>query len=165
MLRRSRPHGIERTLALAFAAAVLFVVAQSFPFLSFDMNGQVTQTTLMSGVFDLYDQGLVPIAILVAVTSVLAPLLQITLLLWVLLPIQLGRRPWKLAPSFRLLRHVETWSMMEVFLIGILVAVTKLADMATVVPGLAIWAFGLLILVLAAALSSFDPEAVWEQTA
>jgi paraquat-inducible protein A len=163
VLRRSRPHGIERTLALAAAAAVLFVVAQSFPFLSFDMKGRVTQTTLLSGVFDLYDQGLVPIALLVGVTSVLAPLLQITLLLWVLVPIQLGRKPWQLAPSFRLLRHVETWSMMEVFLIGILVAVSKLADMATVVPGLAIWAFGLLILVLAGALSSFDPEAVWEQ--
>ena len=163
VLRKSRPNGIEHTLALAFAAAVLFAVAQSFPFLSFDMKGQVTQTTLLSGVFDLYDQGLVPIAVLVGVTSVLAPLLQIGLLLWVLLPLQLRRRPWQLAPAFRLLRHVETWSMMEVFLIGILVAVTKLAGMASVVPGLAIWAFALLILVLAGALSSFDPESVWER--
>ena len=163
VLRRSRPNGLERTLALAFAAAMLFAVAQAFPFLSFDMKGQVTQTTLLSGVFDLYEQGLPEIAALVLLTSVLAPMAQIGLLLWVLLPLQLGRRPWQTAHAFRLLRHVETWSMMEVFLIGILVAVTKLAGMASVVPGLAIWAFALLILVLAGALSSFDPEAVWER--
>ena len=163
MLRRSRPNGVERTLALAFAAAILFAVAQAFPFLSFDMKGQVTRTTLLSGVFDLYDQGKPEIAVLVAVTSVLAPLLQIALLLWVLLQLQLGLRPWQLASAFRLLRHVETWSMMEVFLIGILVSVTKLAGMAQVIPGLALWAFALLILVLAGALSSFDTEAVWQR--
>jgi paraquat-inducible protein A len=53
--------------------------------------------------------------------------------------------------------------MMEVFLVGIFVAVTKLAGMAEVVPGLALWAFGLLIVVLAAAMSSLDPQAVWER--
>lgn len=162
-LRRSRPHGIERTLALALAAAVLFVVAQSFPFLSFEMKGLVTRTTLVTGVFDLYEQGLPEVAALVLATSVLAPLLQIALLLYVLLPVHLGRTPWGMAPAFRLLRRVQPWSMMEVFLIGILVAITKLAGMADVVPGLALWAFALLIVVLAGAMSSLDPQSVWER--
>jgi len=143
------------------AAAVLFAVAQSFPFLAFEMKGQVTQTTLMTGVFDLYRQGLPEVAALVLVTSVLAPLAQITLLLYVLLPIRLGRLPWQMAKAFRLLRRVQPWSMMEVFLVGILVAVTKLVGMAEVVPGLALWAFAGLIVVLAGAMSSLDPEAVW----
>jgi paraquat-inducible protein A len=162
LLRRPR-NGIERTLALALAAAVLFAVANAFPFLAFEMRGQVTQTTLMTGVFDLYEQGVPEIAALVFATSVLAPLLQISLLLYVLLPVHAGRVPLGMAHAFRLLRRVQPWSMMEVFLVGILVAVTKLAGMAEVVPGLALWAFALLIVVLAGAMAALDPHAVWER--
>jgi paraquat-inducible protein A len=163
VLRRRRRNSIERTLALTLAASVLFVVANSYPFLAFDMKGQVTQTTLLTGVFDLYAQGMWEIAGLVGLTAVAAPLAQLALLLYVLLPVHLGRIPWQMAGAFRLLRHVQPWSMMEVFLVGILVAVTKLVDMASVVPGLALWAFALLIVVLAAASASLDPEAVWER--
>jgi paraquat-inducible protein A len=161
VLRRRSRNGIERTLALSFAAAVLFAVANSFPFLGFDMKGQITRTTLLSGVFDLWAQGMWEIAGLVAVTAVVAPLLQIGLLLYVLLPVQLGRVPWQMAPMLRLLLRVQVWSMMEVFLVGIVVAVTKLIGMAQVLPGLALWAFALLIVVLAGAMASFDAESVW----
>jgi paraquat-inducible protein A len=163
VLRRRRRNSVERTLALASAAAILFAIANAFPFLAFDMRGQVTQTTLLSGVFDLWDQGVPAVAALVCVTAVLAPLLQISLLLWVLLPAHVGRLPWQMARTLRLLRRIQPWSMMEVFLVGILVAVTKLVDMAEVIPGLALWAFALLILVLAGATASFDPEALWER--
>ncbi len=163
LLRRRRRNSIERTLALTIAASLLFAVANLFPFLSFEMQGRVTQTTLASGVVDLWEQGVPQIAVLVGFTAVAAPFAQLALLLYVLLPVHFGRVPWQLARSFRLLRHVQPWSMMEVFLVGILVAVTKLVDMAEVVPGLALWAFGGLIVVLAGALASLDPEAVWER--
>jgi paraquat-inducible protein A len=163
LLRRHRPQGIERTLALALAAAVLFAVANAFPFLSFEMKGQITQTTLATGIKDLYRQGMAEVAGLVLLTTVLAPAIQIGLLLYVLLPVHLGRLPWRATAAFRLLRRVQPWSMMEVFLIGILVAVTKLVGMAEVVPGLALWAFAFLIVVLAAALSSLEPQEVWER--
>jgi paraquat-inducible protein A len=163
VLRRRRHNPIERTLALALASAVLFAVANAFPFLSFEMKGQVTTTTLLSGVFDLYEQGKPEIAALVGTTAVVAPLVQIALLVHVLLPLHLGRLPWRLPGAFRLLRRVTPWSMMEVFLIGILVSISKLAGMATVVPGLALWAFALLMLVLSGALASLDPEAIWER--
>ena len=80
----------------------------------------------------------------------LAPVFQLGLLLYVLLPLRLGRVPWQLPHAFRLLRHAQTWSMIEVFMIGILVAITKLMGMASIVPGLALWSFALLMLVLAA---------------
>lgn len=162
LLRRRPRNGAERTLALASAAAVLFAVSQTFPFLAFEMKGSVTQTTVMTGILDLYRGGKPEIAALVLLTIVLAPLGQIALLLHLLLPLRFGRVPWQLSHAFRLLRHVQTWSMMEVFLIGILVAITKLMGMASIVPGLALWSFALLIVVLAAAAASFDPESVWE---
>lgn len=163
LLRKRPRNGAERTLALASAAAVLFAVAQSFPFLAFEMKGSITQTTVMTGIVDLSQGGKPEIAALVLLTIVLAPLGQIVLLLHLLLPLRFGRVPWQLPRAFRLLRHVQTWSMMEVFLIGILVAITKLMGMASIIPGLALWSFALLIVVLAAAASSFDPESVWER--
>jgi len=163
VLRRRQRNSIERTLALTIAASVLFAVANVFPFLSFEMRGRITETTLATGVVDLWDQGVGEIAVLVGFTAIVAPLVQLALLLYVLLPVHLGRVPWQMPRLFRLLRHVQPWSMMEVFLVGILVAVTKLVDMAEVVPGLALWAFGGLIVVLAGALASLDPEAVWER--
>lgn len=155
--------GVEHTLALAIAAAVLFAVANAFPFLSFDMRGQVTQTTLASGVRALWQQQTPEIAVLVLATSILAPAFQIALLLYVLLPIHWGRVPWRMAGAFRLLRRVQPWSMMEVFLIGIVVAVTKLMDMAEVIPGPSLFAFVALIVALAGAMASLDPVAVWER--
>ena len=162
-LRKRPRNGLEHTLALAFAAAILFVVANSFPFLAFDMKGRVTETTVVAGIVDLYQGGKAEIAALVALTIEIAPVAQLGLLLYVLVPLRMGRVPWRLPHAFRLLRHAQSWSMIEVFLIGIVVAITKLMGMASIVPGLALWSFALLMLVLAGAMSSFDPESVWER--
>jgi paraquat-inducible protein A len=163
VLRRRPRNSLEHTLALALSAAILFIVANSFPFLSFEMKGRITETTVMTGIIDLYNGGKWEIAALVLLTIELAPVAQLAMLLYVLVPLRANRVPWQLPRAFRMLRHAQSWSMIEVFMIGIIVAITKLMGMATIVPGLAIWAFGLLMLVLAGAMSSFDPESVWER--
>jgi paraquat-inducible protein A len=163
LLRKRQPRSIERTLALVMGAAVLFVVANTFPFLSFDMKGQETQTTLITGVKDLWQQGMPELAALVLLTIFLAPLLQIAILLYVLLPLHHYRVPWQMPHAFRLLRRVEPWSMMEVFMIGILVAIVKLLDMAKIEAGLSLFAFVLLFVLITAAVTSLDPHAVWER--
>lgn len=163
VLYREKKNSIQRTLALALAGSILFVVANLLPFLSFDMQGQVIETTLTSGVLELYDQGRPGLSALVLLTAILAPAIQLTLYLYLLLPIWLGRRPVGLALVFRTLKRVQPWSMMEVFLLGILVALVKLSDMADIVPGLGIWSFALLILVLAGATASLDDRLIWKQ--
>jgi paraquat-inducible protein A len=164
VLRRRRRNGVERTLALAIAAAVLFVVSNIFPFLAFELKGRVTHTTLLSGVADLYRSGYRELSALVLVTSVLAPLVQIALLIYVLLPLRWNRVPPAVAPACRALRHVQPWSMMEVFLIGMLVSVVKLKGMhAAIVPGTAVWSFAVLIVVLTGAVASLDVQEVWER--
>ena len=163
LLRRRRRRTIERTLALVLGAAVLFAVANAFPFLTFDLQGHETRTTLVTGVVDLWQQGKPELAALVFLTIFLAPLLQISLLLYLLAPLHAGRVPWRMAGAFRRLRRVEPWSMMEVFMIGILVAIVKLMDLATIEPGLALWAFILLFLVISGAVASLDPHALWER--
>jgi paraquat-inducible protein A len=163
VLHRSIRDSLDRTLALTFAGLVLFIVANTFPFLAFKMQGQVTQTTLATGVVDLYRQGMWELSLLVLLTSILVPLLQLLLIIYVLLPLKLNRTPWKLAHVFRFQQSLGPWGMMEVFMLGILVAVVKLADMAQIVPGLALWSFAILIFVLAGAAAALDPEVVWER--
>ena len=163
VLYRNRPNSIERTLAFALAGVVLFLVANTFPFLSLEIQGQVTRTTLWSGTKELYDHGRPLVAILVGITTIVAPALQLLGLLYVLVPIKFGRTPRHLATVMRTLESWHPWAMMEIFMLGILVAMVKLASMAEIVLGTAIWAFAVLIVVLAAAMSSFEPDLAWQR--
>jgi paraquat-inducible protein A len=163
VLHRDRPDSLNRTLALTVAGVILFVTANSFPFLAMKMQGQVTETRLFSGAVDLFHQDMRALAVLVLITTIIIPALQLGLMLYVLVPLKLGRTPWKLAPVFRTLRELTPWAMMEVFMLGVLVAQVKLADMATMVPGISLWAFALLIIVLAWMQASLDPHTVWER--
>ncbi|EGV18622.1 paraquat-inducible protein A [Thiocapsa marina] len=163
VMHRNRPDSLNRTLALTIAGLVLFIVANGFPFLAFEMQGRETQTTLITGVIDLYRGGDWPIAAVVLFTSILAPGLQLALLLMVLVPLAMNRTPPWLPVLFRWVRTLVPWGMMDVFMVGILVAVVKLADMASIVPGASLFAFAALIFVLAAAQAALDPDLVWSR--
>lgn len=162
-LFRRQSQTVEISLALSVAGAFLFIVANLYPFLAFEIQGQVAQTTLRSGVFALWGQGRYAVAGLVFLTTILAPAGQIGLLLYVLAPIHFEWPGRGAIRAFRWIERVRAWSMMEVFLIGILVALVKLSDMADIVPGLALWAFALLIPVLVGAFAFLDSEVVWRQ--
>ena len=162
VLRRHRPDSIDRTLALVVAALLLFALANSFPFLAMQTGGLVQETTLLSGVHELWRQDLRLLAALVFCTCVLVPAAQLIGLGAILLPLRLGRRPPPgAARILRLVQAAAPWGMMEVFMLGILVALVKLGHMATIVPGVSVFSFAALIVVMAAALSTLDPALVW----
>ena len=161
MLARPKRNGLERSLALAVAGLVLFVLANSFPFLGFKVQGQVRETLLLTGIWELRLQGMPQVALLVLVTTVLAPLAQLLALVYVLLPLKLDRPAPGMFHVFRWLRSIAPWSMTEVFMLGILVSVVKLAKMAQIIPGTAAFCFMALIFVLAACMSSLDAHEIW----
>jgi paraquat-inducible protein A len=163
VLYRNPSECLERTLALALAALALYLVAVNFPFLSFGRGANVVQTSLLTGVADLYRQGLVLLAVVVLVTSVIAPAMVITCYLYLLVPVKHGRVPAHVRAAYRLLRAITPWNMIEVFLLGILVALVKLAGMAEVIPGIAVWSFAGLIVTLAWAAGTFEPEVYWHE--
>ena len=127
------------------------------------MQGQETQTTLISGVIGLYDEGKWEIALLVVLTTIVVPLTQMLIQLYIYVPLKLNRIPWLMVPVFRFAGGLQPWSMMEVFLIGIIVALVKLLGMAQIVPGVALWSFALLIVTLAAAAANMDSRVVWDR--
>ena len=160
-LYRSHPHSLERTLALTAGAIVLFAVANSFPVIGLKAQGQVIQTTLYHTVQTLHDQDMTSVAALVFVTTIAVPALELFALSYLLLPLRLGRVPLHFAGVFRVLQAVRPWGMVEVFMLGVLVSLVKLAHVAGVVPGVALWSFGALMLVMAAISAVFDPRALW----
>ena len=161
VLYRNTPDGLDRTLAYALGAAVLFLVANAFPIVGLDAQGNRTSTTLFGTVQALHDNGMTSVAALVFVTTILMPALNIGALLYMLLPLKLGRVPRGLPAVFRLVYAVRPWGMVEVFMLGTLVALTKLAALASVIPGIALWSFGALMFLVAAAAASFDSRALW----
>ena len=129
------------------------------------MAALITETTLITGVQQLYAQGMWELAVFVLLTSIIVPGLQLSGLLYVLLPLKFNRMAPMLAHVFWFVQYLQPWSMMEVYMLGILVSIFKLGKMATIVPGLALWSFALLILVLAGAAASLDPRVVWDRVA
>ena len=161
LLLRSKPNGIERSLALVLASMILFAVAMSFPFLAMKSGGFEQQTNLITGVYLLYLQGMEGLATVVVLTCLLFPLLQMTGLLYVLLPLYLKKRVPRAVQVFRFVQHLQPWSMMAVFMIGILVSLVKLAKLAAIIPGISLWAFALLIFTTAAQTAVLDTHKVW----
>ncbi|RTZ96092.1 MAG: paraquat-inducible protein A [Deltaproteobacteria bacterium] len=163
VLARTRANYEERILALTLTGLILFLIANLFPFLSFSLEGQIRQITLLSGVAVLYSQGLWAVAGLVLVTIFLAPLSQIVGLLYIFIPLYF-RKPAVLSPVvFKMIQKLRPWSMMEVFMLGTLVTVVKLSEMATIIPGVALYALFALVFVLAAVTAGMDPHRFWQQ--
>ena len=163
VLYKHKPNSLERTLAFALAGLILFILANSFPFLGLKIGAQVRETTLITGIHELYVQGMQIIAVLVLITTILAPLIQMMCMFYVLLPMKFGRVPRMLPRVLRFLERVLPWSMMEVFMIGILVSVVKLAGMAKIIPGISLYSFLALIFVLAAMTVSVDSHLIWQK--
>jgi paraquat-inducible protein A len=162
-LSRGHPDSLERALAFTLTSMVLFVIGNAFPIVGLAVNGNLVQTTLLGAVRVLYDDGMWPIAGLVFATTFLMPFLQMTAMAYLLLPLRFGRVPYRSDLVFRVLQLARPWGMTEVLILGMLVALVKLAHIANVVPGTALWSFGALMLLLAAAAAAFDPREMWER--
>jgi paraquat-inducible protein A len=163
LLYRHKSNSLERSLALTLSGLILFAIANAFPFLSFKIGAQIQETTLISGTIELFRQDLWSLAALVCFTCILSPLLQLLGIMYVLLPLKFGRTAWKMPQVFRLVQGLGPWGMMEVFMVGILVSVVKLAKMAAILPGISLYAFMALIFVLAGVVAVLDPHLIWER--
>jgi paraquat-inducible protein A len=160
-LYRHRPHGLERSLAYVLAALVLFGIANVFPVVGLKVRGELVQTTLIGAVHGIYAEGMWPVAILVLATAIIAPLVQLAAMAYLLVPMNAGRVARAHALVFRMLSLTRPWGMVEVLMLGVLVALVKLAAIAAVVPGIGLWSLAGEMVLLALATAAFDPHAYW----
>ncbi len=161
-LRRTRPNSFNRALALSLTALVLYFVAVSAPFLSVDIIGQRRQTTMLSLPAAFWDLGVWELALMVSATAIVAPLVKICVMLAVLLGLRTANPPKSLPAVFKWYHRIGPWAMIEVFLLGVFVAFTRLGAIATVNVGVALYAVGALMLAMVSADYFLDAEEIWE---
>ncbi|HEV7558281.1 MAG TPA: paraquat-inducible protein A [Kofleriaceae bacterium] len=149
-------------LAVAITAAVAVVIANTFPLVTLTSQGQQTQATLWRAIAVSYDQDLPFVALVLAVTLVVAPVFEIGCLLWILVPLCAGARPLGFVTVMRALRTLRPWRMVEVFLLGVVVAIVKLSALATATPRWGVYGVAAVALALAA-LASFDQASLWRR--
>lgn len=157
-------NSIDRTLALAVTGLILFVLANLFPFLSLNARGQVKDSTLISSSIVLFDWEEPLLGLLVFLTTIVFPLIQILGILYLMLPLKMQRTPPTHATLFaRFILSTQPWGMLEIFMLAVLVAVVKLGDIATVIPGVSLYAFAALILVLTTLSMTLDLREFWQR--
>lgn len=169
MLIREPRSGIDYVFSLTVAGAILFLIGNGFPLVSLEAQGNGVTTTLLGAVLHLWQQDMHLVSGLVFVTTILAPAFDLSAMLYLtigVLRVDSGRATTMPPLSARVLRAVQIvrpWGMLEVFMLGALVSIVKLGQMAAVVVGPALYSIGALILVLAAANSAFNPRDVWSR--
>jgi paraquat-inducible protein A len=161
VLYRNATDSIDRTLAYTLAAAGVFVIANVFPLFAIELQGSRSAINLLGAVRSLWDQKMQFISLLVFLTTILIPALELITMTYLLLPLKFRRIPAGYSHFLRMMQIVEPWGMVEVFMLGVLVSLVKLTNSFKVIPGVALWSFGCLTLLLAAAAASFSARDVW----
>jgi paraquat-inducible protein A len=155
----------QRALAFTLAALVLIVMVNLQPLLGVEVAGRGERVRLASMVPALVDHHMLPVALFVLAIAVIAPVGRMLAIARVLWSIGRGRRSEAERATavtwMRLAERLRPWAMLDVFLIGTLVALTKLHDLATVEVGTGLWSLGVLVLCIAASERSIDRRALW----
>jgi paraquat-inducible protein A len=152
---------LDSAVALAVTALLLFFMSNAYPLVVIQVNGVTRATTLIEAAQAFYLQGHLALASLVFVTTVIGPFLQITGLLYLLVPLLFNRQAPFQDTVFRLLNQVRVWTFVEVFMLGTLVALVRLSAYAQVIPGVALWSSALLMLTLAALSNQTSADQFW----
>lgn len=152
---------VDHSLAYAIAAAVFFVLANIYPLLSFNIEGREGTCRIAEGAIQLIERGYWPLGILVLLTGIIAPLLIILGLLYVLIPVCMRRSHPSLPLAFRVLTSLRPWSMLDVFLLGAVVALIKLDDLSETEMRLGFLFLCALILCGTMAINALDTHKLW----
>lgn len=162
-LYRVENRNIDHTLALTLAAAVLFILATMFPIIGLQIQTTRNDTSLVSAVHILWNQGMWPVAGLVFFTTFLSPAAVLAIMIHIHLALKRERIPAGFTLVMRLLQHFNPWGMVEVFIIGVIVALVKLTHYGTLIPGIALWSLAAFTLLMTATASSFNVHDIWNR--
>lgn len=158
-----RPDFVGHATALLIAAALFFLLANAFPFLSLKADYRESEMVLAGSVAGLQEQGFPVLAAMVGMFVLAAPMLVLGVMLYLLIPLLRGqRRPWALHLCHAM-QEARRWNMVEVYLLGVLVSLLKLEKLATLDLGVSFWAFVGFIVCLASALTIIDPAELWRK--
>ena len=163
-LHSRKPDSIARSWALVMAAAILYIPANVLPMTTVTSLGMVQSDTIMSGVVYFVQSGSWPIALVIFVASVFVPLLKLFILSYLLISVQRKShfRPKDRTRLYLITEAVGRWSMLDIFVVTILVALVNLGALATIQAGPAALYFAAVVVLTMLAAMSFDPRLIWD---
>lgn len=165
-LHARAPHSLQRTWALLFAATVLYIPANTLPIMNTSNLGDATSSTIIEGVRTFLEAGDIPIALVVFTASLVIPISKILVLAWLCLKAGQGAHELtrlQRVRFYRLTEFIGRWSMVDVFVVAILVALIRTGALMSVTPGPAALAFASVVVLTMLAAMSFDPRLLWDR--
>lgn len=166
LLHSRRPNSLARTWALLLTAAILYIPANLLPIMTVNSLGRGQSDTIMSGVLELVHLGMLPIAAVVFIASILVPTFKLVGIALLLYSIQ-RHQPMSARQRilvFRFIEWIGRWSMLDIFVIAILVALVNFGSLARIEPGPGAAAFASVVILTMLAALTFDPRLIWDNT-
>jgi paraquat-inducible protein A len=164
-LHLRQPESLQRTWAFTIAALLLYLPANLLPILRVESITGAQSSTIISGVIQFWQQEDYPVAIIIFVASVMIPVLKIIAIVWLCYAARVGRRPRGMTRLYRVTEFVGRWSMVDVFVVAILVGVVQLGSTISIHPGAGAVSFAAVVVLTMFAAMSFDPRLIWDAAA
>ena len=161
VLFTNQKNSVDRSLAFAITGLLFYIIANMFPFLSLKALGFIQEGTLFSTSLSLFTAGMPLLGMLLFLTTIVFPLTTLLGTIYILMQVKRDKFNDYTAPVFRFLRSTDTWGMLEIFMLAVIVSLVKLGDYADVVFGVSLYAFVLLIFSLTLMSHSLNPQDVW----
>jgi paraquat-inducible protein A len=162
LLLRHREGMIEKMYALSLSALILFGVTNYFPFLSFEIASNYSHANFFTSVIYLSREGEHLLSLAILMTTIIIPFMRIVLFLMLFIPLYHKHIPSYSVSVMKILEFSTPWGMLDVFLIGVLVSLVKLIKMGTIMAGTSVWAFGILVFVMAYLQVVYNPHQIWD---
>ncbi len=158
------PHSLQRTWALLAAAAILYIPANVYPIMTTTSLGHTAPSTIVGGVVELIQMGSWPVAVVIFVASVIVPVGKLVALAWLCLVVTRSNELNAASRTrlYRLTEFIGRWSMVDVFVVAILVALIRAGALMSITPGPAALAFGAVVVLTMLAAMTFDPRLIWD---
>lgn len=157
------PEDLQRALAFTLAGLFFFLIMVSFPFLGIFASGIERNIGLLESITDLYSNHSRPLALVVGMVLVVFPLIKVLGLIGLLLPMEVSRRLPASHIYCRLVERIAPWNMTEIYLVGVIVTFVKLSSMASIVYGIAFWAFIGFVIAMTAATAAINFTTLWDK--
>ncbi|WP_072824297.1 paraquat-inducible protein A [Modicisalibacter ilicicola] len=158
------PHSLQRTWALLFAAALLYIPANLYPIMTTTYLGDSDPSTIIGGVIELWEAGSIPVAMVIFIASILVPVGKLVALSWLCIIARrgTGHHPDTRTRLYRLTEFIGRWSMVDIFVVSILVALIRAEALMSITPGPAALAFASVVILTMLAAITFDPRLLWQ---
>lgn len=157
-----RPDSRSRTLAFSIAAAILYFPSNLYPIVTAEYQGHFVQTTIFQGIRALWRDQQYFISGLVFCTSLFTPALKIIGLIFITTTLDWPKFQKTRAWIYKVIRIIDPWNMLEVFLLAICVSMVEMGQVATVHPGRGVFSFAAVVVLTLCGTLTFDSRLLWD---